>query len=109
MASTVEAAHEINVVGGTTLRSDVFGPIRMTVGVGQLAVGTVELDTGLNVVRHFSAICTEDVDTETVAFRVREDFPTALGVITVDGTKVDEGAAVANAGSEIFSWMALGE
>lgn len=84
------------------------GGMILSSGIAQLATGTVELDTGLSEVYGFWATCLGDTNTETVAFRVREDLPTSGGTLTVDGTKVDEGSAVANASSEQFSWMAIG-
>ena len=77
-------------------------------GISSVTAGTKELVTGLSEVYWFSATALGDTDTESVVFRVREDMPTTTGTITVDGTKVDEGAAVANAVSEEFTWLALG-
>jgi hypothetical protein len=84
------------------------GGRRMACGIAALTTGTVELDTGLNSVDCLVCTAVGDTDTEAVAFRIREDLPSTSGVLTVDGTKLDEGQAVANAGSEQFCWFAIG-
>lgn len=84
------------------------GGRRMACGIGTLATGTVELDTGLKSVDCLVCTALGDTDTEAVVFRVREDLPSATGVLTVDGTALDEGEAVANASTEQFCWFAIG-
>jgi hypothetical protein len=103
MASTARVATNLDIVG-----KGLAGARRLTFGVAILATGTVELDTGLSNVHAFFAMCLGDTDTETVCFRVREDIPTSLGTITVDGTLLDEGSAVANASTQQFCWVAIG-
>lgn len=103
MASTAQSANKLSIV-----KTSFANGLIKTQGIAQLSTGTVELDTGLSRVIGFSATCLGDTNTETVVFRVREDFPFGSSTITVDGTKVDEGQAVANAGSEFFCWEALG-
>ncbi len=103
MASTAQAARVLTVV-----KTALADGLIQAQGISVLSSGTVELDTGLKEVIGFQAMCLGDTDTETVVFRVKEDFPTSTGTITVDGTLVDEGSAVANAGAEQFSWTALG-
>ena len=103
MASTAQAASVLTVT-----KTSLAGSLQFSHGISVLATGTVELDTGLSQVRGFWATALGDTDTEAVVFRVREDLPTATGTITVDGTKLDEAAAVDNAAAEQFTWFALG-
>lgn len=108
MASTERAATPIKLVGGTMFQAEGAGELAIRFGLATLATGTVELDTGLSAVWGFVACVTSGTDTQTAAFAILEDLPTTTGTITIDGTKVDEGAAVANATSETFCWMAWG-
>ena len=103
MASTAQKAEILTIVKTAFAKGR-----KPSWGRSSLSSGTVELDTGLKQVDGFLAMCLGDTNTETVVFRVREDLPFAGGTITVDGTKVDEGQAVANAGSEDFFWVAFG-
>ena len=78
-------------------------------GIAVLSGGTIELDTGLREVVHFEATVAGDTADDALVFRFREaDIPTKSGVITVDAIKVAVGLATANAGSEQFTWKALG-
>jgi hypothetical protein len=103
MASTAQPGTPLTIVG-----VGFEGAKKLAYGRSVLATGTVELVTGLSTVDVFVATASGDTNTETVCFRVREDLPSVVGTITVDGTKIDEGAAVANGGSEEFSWFAIG-
>jgi len=103
MASTAQPGTPLAITVSTFA-----GGLKPAYGRANLTTGTVELDTGLSKIEGIWFTCLGDTDTETVCFRVREDLPFAGSTITVDGTKLDEGAAVANAGSEEFAWFALG-
>lgn len=94
---------------GTGLCGTGEGILTVAHGIAALSTGTVELETGLSEVLGFWATALGNTDTETVVFRVREDTSAGgVGTLTIDGTKVDETAAVANAGSEQFCWFAIG-
>ena len=103
MSSTAKVATRLDIV-----KQCFSGETRFTWGVSALSTGTVELDTGLSQVHGVICMCLGSTDTETVCFRLMEDVPTSTGTVTIDGTKLDEGAAVANAGSEQFFWLAFG-
>jgi hypothetical protein len=103
MASTEQVAYPLPVVG-----QNFAGAICFRWGIATLSTGTVNVDTGLG--KCFGMICTgvSGADTEGVVLTIMEDLPCAGSAVTVDGTKVDEGAAVANAASQQFCWLAWG-
>lgn len=103
MASTAFSADvDISQFGFT-------GRMRKRHGISALATGTVELDTGLNIVQGITCLCVGDTNGESVVFLMREDSPTTTGTVTIDGTLVKEATATADAGSEQFYWEATGE
>ena len=103
MASTNTEAIKLTIV-----ETALAGARNFTTGIAVLSSGTIELDTGLGRVDAFFATVVSGTDTESVCFTVKEDLPFTGGAITVDGTLLNEGAPVANAGSEQFCWIALG-
>lgn len=103
MASTEQTAFPLTIVG-----QNFAGATVLRWGISTLSTGTVNVDTGLG--KCHGIICTgvSGTDTEGVVLTAMEDFPCAGSAVTIDGTKVDEGAAVANAASQQFCWLAWG-
>lgn len=112
MASTERAATPVNIVGNAMQAEGNGGEFKFKFGLvalGGSANGTVELDTGLSSVWGFLACNCSGADTESVCPTILEDLPTTTGTITIDGTKLDEGQAVANATTQTLCWLAWGQ
>lgn len=103
MSSTAMTATQLDIT-----KSCLAGGRRMTCGLTVLATGTVEVDTGLSEVEFFVATGVSGTNTEGVVLTVMEDLPCLGSAVTVDGTKIDEGEAVANASTQQFCWFAIG-
>ncbi len=103
MSSTAQAPRVLENVGVGHGENFTF-----TCGIDVLSSGTVELVTGLSQVYGVFATVVSGTDTQTAGFSILEDLPTSTGTVTFDGTKIDEGQAVGNGGSEQFSWFAWG-
>lgn len=103
MASTTIAATRLTVVG-----QNFAGARVLTFGVATLAGGTVNVDTGLTTVDAMICNGVSGTNTEGCTFTIMEDLPCVGSAVTVDGTKIDEGAATADSNVQQFCWFAFG-
>lgn len=103
MASTEQTAYPLPIVG-----QNFAGATCFRWGLATMTNGTVDVDTGLGKCHGLIALHCSGTNTDNVVLCIMEDLPCAGSAVTIDGTKVDEGGATANASTQQFCWLAWG-